>query len=193
MSLGGKYLTEAELHGAGFRRVGKNVKIHNRASIYCPENISLGDDTRVDDFSVIIATGEVRLGTHVHIPNFCYLGGTFGITLEDFCTLAPGVMIFSSSDDYHGSKLTNPTLPGRFTGGKQGPVTLMQHVIIGAGSVILPNCTLGEGASVGALSLINESLEPWGVYAGIPAVRLKNRSKNLLALREILLKEQDAR
>ena len=189
MLTGGSFLTEAELCRVGFAQIGRNAKIHSRASIYCPENISLGHNVRIDDFAVIIATGKVKLGTHVHIPNFCYLGGTFGITLEDFCTLAPGVMIFSSSDDYHGSKLTNPTIPQHFIGGKKGLVTLMRHVIVGAGSVILPGCTLGEGASVGALSLVKGDLSSWSIYAGVPAQKLKDRKRDLLELERALRAE----
>jgi acetyltransferase-like isoleucine patch superfamily enzyme len=191
MILGDTYLSEEELRSVGFRSVGRHARIHKRASIYCPENISFGDHARVDDFAVIIATGPIYFGDYVHVPNFCFLGGTFGITLEDFSTLAPGVMIFSSSDDYSGRALTNATVPRQFLGGKKAPVVLQKHVIVGAGSVILPGCTLGEGASVGALSLVKESLEPWGVYAGVPAIRLKDRQRDLLAL-EVLVRQKHA-
>jgi acetyltransferase-like isoleucine patch superfamily enzyme len=180
MRLGGKYLTEIDLHKAGFKQLGRNVRVHERASIYGVENVSLGDHARIDDFSIIIATGEVIIGRHVSIPNFCFVGGKYGVVMEDFVTLAPGVKIFSSSDDYSGEFLTGPTLPQRFTGGRQGRVTLRRHVILGAGSVVLPGCTLHQGAAVGALSLVTADLEPWGVYAGIPVRRLKDRKRELL-------------
>jgi galactoside O-acetyltransferase len=64
---------------------------------------------------------------------------------------------------------------------------LKRHVIIGAGTTILPGCVLGEGASVGAMSMVTKSLDPWGVYFGIPVRRLKARKKKLLDLeREFL-------
>jgi acetyltransferase-like isoleucine patch superfamily enzyme len=182
VNLGGEYLTETELKDHGFRRLGKNVRIHNRASVYGTENVSIGDNVRIDDFSIIIATGQVEIGSYVSIPNFCYLGATFGVVLEDFVTLAPGVKIFTASDDYSGERLTGPVVPRELTGGKSGRVILRRHVIIGAASVILPACTIEEGCSVGALSLVVRSLEPWGVYAGIPVTRLKERSKKLLGL-----------
>lgn len=182
MQLGGRFLTEDDLKNFGFRSLGRDVKIHERASIYGLENISLGNHVRIDDFSVIVATGPLEIGSYVHIPNFCFLGSRFGIILEDHATLAQGVKIFSSSDDYSGEKLTNPTVPREFTGGKQGKVHLRKHVIIGAGSVILPGCTLGEGVAVGALSLVKDDLPPWGVYAGVPARLIKERKKDLLEL-----------
>ena len=191
MNLGDTYYPESTLRAAGFRRLGANVKVHARASIYATENISLGDNVRIDDFAIIIATGQVEIGNQVSIPNFCFLGGRNGIILEDFVTLAPGVKLFTASDDYLGDKMTGPTLPAEFTGGKCGPVVLRRHSIVGAGSVILPGCTLGEGCAVGALSLVVRDLEPWGVYAGIPAGRIKERRRNLLRL-EALWRERRA-
>jgi len=96
--------------------------------------------------------------------------------------LAPGVKIFTASDDYSGERLTGPVVPRELTGGKSGMVILRRHVIIGTGSVILPGCTIEEGCSVGALSLVVKSLEPWGVYAGIPVSHLKERRKKMLNL-----------
>ncbi len=184
MQLGGTYLTEHDLKDAGFRGLGRKVKIHTRASIYGLENIIIGDNVRIDDFSIIIATGIVEIGSHVSIPNFCFLGARNGIVLEDFVTLAPGTKIFTASDDYSGTKLTGPTLPAEYTGGKAGKVVLKRHVIIGAGSVVLPGCTIGEGCSIGALSLVATDLEPWGIYAGIPVSRLRDRNRDLLTLEQ---------
>ncbi len=178
--LGGRYYSEEELAAAGFKSVGKNVKIHNRSSIYCPENISIGDNVRIDDYVVIIGSGSLRIENNVQLCNYCFLGCTAGIVIQSFSTLAPGVKIFSSSDDYSGEYLTNPTLPKELTGGKKAPVLLEKHVIVGAGTVILPGVVLHEGVSVGALSLVKKDLDAWGMYAGQPAKFLKKRSNALL-------------
>ena len=182
MNIGGRYLTEEDLRGAGFKRLGRNVRVHERASVYGTENITLGDHVRIDDFSILIATGELFIGSHVSIPNFCFLGAKFGLVMADFVTLAPGVQIFTTSDDYSGAHLTGPTVPPQFTGGRRGRVQLGRHCILGAGSVVLPGVSLGEGVSVGALSLVTTNLEPWGVYAGIPAKRLGDRLRGVLQL-----------
>lgn len=181
-SLGGEYYTEAELQSLGFRSLGKDVKVHSRASLYGIENISLGNHVRIDDFVVIIATGDLDIGNHVSIHNFCFLGAKYGLILQDFVTLAPGVKIFTASDDYSGEMLTGPTLLQKFTGGKRGKVILEKHVIIGSGTVILPGCKIGEGCSIGALSLVKTDLISWGIYGGIPVSRLKERKKDLLLL-----------
>ncbi|HSX13959.1 MAG TPA: acyltransferase [Chlamydiales bacterium] len=188
-SLGGYYYPEEELKSLGFGSVGKNVKIHSKASLYGIENIYLGDHVRIDDFTVIIATGKLLIGNYVSIPNFCFLGAKNGITIGDFVTFAPGVKIFSASDDYEGNRLTGVAVPAGMTGGIHAPVVIENHVIIGTGSVILPGVLVAEGCAVGALSLVKGSLEPWGVYSGIPVVRRKNRKKDLLKLADKLMCE----
>ncbi|MFA6119437.1 MAG: acyltransferase [Parachlamydiales bacterium] len=182
-------LTEQDLSNRGFRSLGKNVQISDRASLYGIENISIGNNVRIDDFVVIIATGNVQICSFVSIHNFCFLGGKYNIFLKDFVTLAPGVKIFSASDDYSGEKLTGITVPSDFTGGKKGEVILEKHVIVGSGSIILPKLRIGIGCSIGALSLVKDNLDPWGVYGGVPVKRLKDREKKLLKYEEKLIME----
>ena len=184
--LGGRFYTEEELQEAGFKSLGKNVKIHNRASIYCPEKISIGNNVRIDDFCVLIATGGIDIGNYVHIANFCYLGGTSGIEIDDFTDLAPRVSVFSASDDYSGSSLTIPTMLGEISSGMRAKVTISKYSIVGASSVILPAVIVSEGCAIGALSMLKESTDPWSLYCGIPAKKIKDRSRNNLILENIL-------
>jgi len=193
MHLGERFYTEDELAGAGFRFVGRNVKIKRSAGLFFTENISIDDDSRIDDFTIIVASREpVAIGRHVHIASQCYIAASDGFVMEDFAGLAPGVLIFTSSDDYTGKKLTNPTLPRHLTGGPAGAIRLGRHVIIGAGTVILPGVQIGTGASVGAMSLVRKSLAEWGVYAGSPIRYLRPRSKDLLVLEAELLASRNA-
>jgi dTDP-4-amino-4,6-dideoxy-D-glucose acyltransferase len=186
MDLGGRYLTVSEIKNAGFKKLGTNVKIHSRASIYGTQNITVGDNVRIDDYAVIVATGPLLIGNYVSIHNFCFLGSKYGIKLGNFVTLAPGVMIFSSSDDYSGQKLTGSIVPKKYSGGDSGMVELKKHVIVGAQSIILPGCVLGEGVAVGAMSLVNNSLVAWNIYAGIPIRKIKLRDKDILKLEQKL-------
>ena len=185
------YYNEEELSGFGFKSVGTNVQIAKNCTIIGIPNISLGSNVRIDGYSAIIAagTGWLNIGSFVHIGGWCYLSAGDGITMEDFSGLSQGVRIYSRTDDYSGNHLTNPTVPERFTDITRGAVTLGRHVIIGSGAVILPKITIGEGSSVGALSLVNKNLEPWGVYFGCPAKRLKDRSQRLLELESELLSD----
>jgi len=187
MQLGGRFLTEHDLKDAGFRKLGKNVKIHERASIYCTENISIGDNVQIGDFSIIIASGFVEIGSRIDIANYAFLGGSHGIVLEDFVTITHGVKIFSASADYSGEFLNGPNLPEEFKGDVQGKVTIRKHTIIGSNSIVFPGCTIGEGVAIGAMSLVTKDLDPWGIYVGVPAKRLKERKKDLLLLEKQLI------
>lgn len=175
------YLTEFELKGMGFKRLGKNVKISDKASIYNADQIEIGDNSRIDDFCVI--SGKIRIGKYVHIAPFCLLaGGVEGIIMEDFSGLAYQVQVFSQSDDYTGKTLTNPTVPEIYKKETKKAIRIGRHVIVGAGSMVFPGVTLAEGCSVGAMTLVNKSTEPWGIYVGNPAKRVKERKKDLLEL-----------
>ncbi len=176
-------LTEKHLLEKGFLSVGKNVLVSDRATFYGVSRISIGDNVRIDDFCVISAgTGGITIGNHVHIACFCSLIGAARITLSDFSGLSSRVSIYSSSDDYSGNALTNPTVPTQYTNVQLGDVLLGKHVIVGSGSVILPGCTLDDGAAVGALSLVNKDLAAFGIYSGHPARRIGERNRRLLDL-----------
>ncbi|AJI53209.1 acyltransferase [Francisella philomiragia] len=175
------YYTEEQLGKLGFRYVGKNVKISDKASIYNHDQIEVGDNSRIDDFCVI--SGKVKIGRNVHIAPFCLVaGGEKGILLEDFSGLAYHVQVFSQSDDYSGKTLTNPTVPDSYKEEIKKEVCICKHSIIGAGSIIMPGVVVATGTSVGALSLIRKSTEEWSIYLGNPAKKLKDRKKDLLEL-----------
>lgn len=176
------YFGSAELRAMGFAAVGEAVQIARNCTIVGLENIVLGDHVRIDAMCSIIATGPIEFGGRNHIGAFCHLVGRGGLTLGRFAGLSQRVSIYTASDDYGGRFLTNPTVPADYTSCTVAPVRLGRHVIVGSGAVILPGVEIGEGASVGALSLVTRSLEGWGVYFGTPAKRLKNRLRDLLAL-----------
>lgn len=185
------YIPSTELLKMGFRHIGRNVKVSDKASIYNPEKIEIGDNSRIDDFCVI--SGFVSLGRNVHIAPHCLVaGGEKGVVLSDFSGLAYFVQVFTQSDDYTGLTLTNPTVPSKYKKEKKAAIHIGRHVIIGAGSIVFPGVTLAEGCSVGALSLVNRSTEPWGVYVGNPARRVKERKKNLLDLENAYLMDESS-
>jgi acetyltransferase-like isoleucine patch superfamily enzyme len=180
------YIPSEELVKMGFSHIGVNVKVSDKASIYNPEKIQLGDNSRIDDFCVI--SGMVSLGRNVHIAPHCLVaGGEKGIVLSDFSGLAYFVQIFTQSDDYTGLTLTNPTVPAKYKKEKKAAIYIGRHVIIGAGSIVFPGVNLADGCSVGAMTLVNRSTEPWGIYIGNPARRIKERKKNLLDLESAYL------
>lgn len=173
------FYTDAELQTIGFKHIGTNVKISKKASIYKPELMSIGNNVRIEDFCVL--NGDITIGDNVFIAVYCLLDGHCGITLEEDVTFAAKVSVHSGTDDYSGESLVGAYVPVSYRKNHiNASVFIAKHVIIGDSSVILPGVTLAEGTAVGALSFVKETTQPWGIYAGIPAKRIRERSKNLL-------------
>jgi len=182
------FYSQDELQRLGFKRLGRGVRLSRKASIYNSANIEIGDFSRIDDFCVLSAgEGGIFIGKHVHIAVFCSLIGNGQIALEDYSGLSSKVCLYSSNDDYTGEFMTNPTVPPQFTNVTHAPVKIGRHAIIGAGSVVLPGVTLHEGAGVGALSLVKQDCESFGMYFGSPARRVGKRSMKLLEIENQLV------
>lgn len=182
------FYTLHELIELGFSNFGENILISRKASIYGAKNISIGNNVRIDDFCIL--SGKITIANYVHIAAYSALfGGDKGIEIQDFANLSSRVSIYSISDDYSGESMTNPMIPDKYKNVISEKVTIERHVIIGAGSVVLPGTVLREGSSFGALTLIGKSSKPWSINVGIPFKKIKERSKGLLKLEEQFKKE----
>lgn len=173
------FYSREELAGLGLKSYGENVLISRKASFYAADKIELGSNVRIDDFCVL--TGKISLGNYVHIAAGVMLfAGDAGICFESYTTISSRGAVYAMTDDYSGAHMTNPMIPRKYSGVTGEPVRICRHSIIGTGCTILPGVTLGEGTAVGAMTLISSSTEPWGIYLGVPAVRVKERSRELL-------------
>lgn len=183
MILNPGYYSENDLKDVGFKMLGNNVSISKNSTFIGVENISIGNNVRIDgNVTFAVAAGHINLGNYIHIGGSSHINGSGGVDILNFCTISQGVRIYSASDDYSGESYTNPTIPIHLKKLNIARVLLNEHVIIGTGSVVLPGVQLGQGAAVGALSLVNSDLLPWSIYAGSPVKKLKDRSNNLLKL-----------
>ena len=179
------FLSRQKLVKLGFADLGKNVLISDKASIYSPEKISIKSNVRIDDFCIL--SGTIELGNYVHIGCYTSLIGHALICLEDFAGLSQGVRVFSSSDDYSGRWMSNPTIPEEYKNTHTASVVIGKHALVGAASIVLPGVSLGEGASVGALSLVKQSVPEWEVWGGNPLRFLKKRHQDILKLEKHFL------
>lgn len=177
-----------ELKGLGLKSFGDNVLISKKVSIYGANSISIGDYVRIDDFCIL--SGKICIGRNVHIAAYTALyGGKDGIFIEDFVNFSSRISVYSVSDDYSGTSMTNPTIPEKYKLVKSAPVHIGKHVIIGSTSVVLPGVEIAEGSSFGSFSFINHNSTPWSINVGIPFKKIKDRSKNVLELEKIYLQE----
>ena len=174
------FYEEEELKDLGLRSYGDHVLVSRKASLYNAEGISLGNHVRIDDFCIL--SGNVTIGSYIHVSACNNLYAEYGIELEDYSGISPRCTLFSASDDFGGAHLIGPMVPTEYTHIRGGKISVGRFCQIGAGSIIMPGVTVGEGAAIGAMSLVKKDLDPWGIYAGNPIRFIKVRDKGLLNL-----------
>ena len=179
------FLNEKELAKLGIQSYGKNVLIGRHVVLYSHSQLSLGDDVRIDDFTII--SGKVTLGSFIHVSQFCGLyGGDDGIVIEDFSGLSAKCSVYAVSDDYTGLSMTNPMIPEKYKlTSISNPVHIGKHAIVGCNSVVLPGVDIPEGAAVGSLSLVTRSLDPWSINTGIPAKKKSDRHVTVQSIHKL--------
>lgn len=168
------YYTKKELEALGLKSFGENVLLSKQARIFNPEKLVIGNNSRIDDFTILV--GNIEIGNYVHVAAFSLLSGMNGIRLEDFVGLSVRGTILTSDGDYSkGSTLTSPMIPEKFRTYEKGEVIMGKHSVVGAHSVILPSTHIGNGAMFGALSLLKGTYKGWYLYVGIPARPVRKR------------------
>lgn len=175
------FLDQDQIASLGFQSVGSNVLISSRAVFYGANRITLGSNIRIDDFCVVSAgVGGVSFGDYIHMAIYSSIIGAGRVIIKDYANISSRVSIYSSSDDFSGGSMTNPLIPEKYKNVTVGSVYIGRHVIVGSGSVILPNVIINDGAAIGALSLVKTNCQSYAVYAGNPAKKLKDRKRDLI-------------
>jgi sugar O-acyltransferase (sialic acid O-acetyltransferase NeuD family) len=105
--------------------------------------VSFGEGTIVAAGSVLMT--DIKIGSFAYINVDCTLG--HDITMDDFCTLSPGVHL-------------------------SGNVVLGEGVFIGTGAVVSHAVSLANDVVVGAGAVIVRNADASGTYVGVPARRL---------------------
>lgn len=172
------FYTDDELKEIGFKSIGRNVLLSRKTSIYGADKISIGNNVRIDDFCIL--SGNIVIGSHIHISAYVALYGAEGIELEDYTGISPRSTIYSAMDDFSGDFLIGPIHPKELTNVSGGRVIMKKFSHVGANCIIFPNIVLSEGSMIGAMSLVNRSTKEWSINVGIPAKFIKKRSNKLL-------------
>jgi galactoside O-acetyltransferase len=153
-------------------------------------NFSVGEYSQIDDFAFLNAGKMCVVGRFVHIASFVSIIGGGEFIIDDFAGLSAGCRVITGTDDYLGPFMTNPTVPREFTNYQISRVIIEKHAIVGTNAVIFPGVTIGEGAAVGACSVVRRDLPPWGVYAGDPVRRIGERDRAAILEKARLLMEK---
>jgi putative colanic acid biosynthesis acetyltransferase WcaF len=126
-------------------KIGRNVNIANTASIYFPWNLEVGDWSAIGEHAYIYNLGKICIGSQATISQRAHL-----------C---------AGTHDYRDS--TMPLLTP--------PISIGNQAWVCADAFVGPGVAVGEGAVVGARSVVMKDIEAWTVVAGNPATVLKKR------------------
>ena len=182
-----KYLNENDLLELGISSVGKNVRISANATVVGLENISLGNNIRIDSYVVILSKrGKLSVGNNVHIEPSCSIVSHYGVEIGNYCTLSHGTRLYTASANYNGEFFTNVFPEPSYQVPITGKIVLKDHVIIGGNSVVMPGVTLFDGAAIGALSFVKKSVEGWSIYGGNPLKKLGKRKTKIKEISDMI-------
>jgi len=130
-------------------KMGPNCHFYPASRVYSPWNLVCDDQVTAGDGAEIYNPSPIKLGSHAILSQGCYVCGA----THDF-------------DD--------PAFPLLSYAMEIGP-----YAWICARACVGPGVTVGEGAVLGLASVATRSLEPWTVYGGSPAVRIRERKRTV--------------
>ena len=108
---------------------------------------------------------EVYIGEDIIIIDD--LGDTeFNLSIGDRASISPRVTFVLHTQP-------NESRIAPYVNSRKGFITIDADAWIGTGAVILPGVTIGEGAVVGANSVVTKSVAPYTVVGGVPAHEIK--------------------
>lgn len=156
-----------------------NVSIRQGTTILNPQRFFTKGDLRVEADCFLHCGGNawskgegyIRVGKGCTFSQQNVFYGAGGIEIGDYTTTGPGVFIFSSRENYALEHAKEPDIVHEFA-----KVTIGSYVTIFSGAIVSPGVTIGEGAIIGANSLVLDDIPPWTIAAGTPARVLRERT-----------------
>lgn len=145
-------------------KLGRDVKIYAFVNLYGCE---IGDETKIGTF-VEIQKG-VKIGRKVKISSHTFI--CEGVTIEDGVFIGHGVMF--TNDKYPRATTESGDLKIE-SDWKCIPTYVQRGAAIGSNATILCGVTIGEGAIVGAGSVVTHDVPPRMIVAGNPAHVIRN-------------------
>lgn len=145
---------------SSYASIGAGTSVWNDSQVR--EGVSIGQNCNIGK-GVYIDFG-VQIGDHVKIQNGAFI--YHGTTIETGVFIGPGVIFTNDKKP----RAINPD--GSLKGNDDwdvGPIRVCYGASIGAGSIILPNITIGQFALVGAAALVTRNVAEHALVIGNPA------------------------
>jgi len=141
------------------------VHVSGTANIKLEKRCRLGMDVELRT----VDAGRIQIGEDTRLNRGCTLTSYAQIRIDDFTIIGEFVSI---RDANHGLKRGEPM---RYQPHTCEPILVGRDVWIGRGSCILPGVTIGEGAVIGANSVVTRDVPDFAIAAGVPAKVIKMR------------------
>jgi acetyltransferase-like isoleucine patch superfamily enzyme len=139
--------------------IGKDVRVYAFVNLY---GCQIGDESRIGTF-VEIQKG-VQIGKRVKVSSHTFI--CEGVTIEDNVFIGHGVMF---TNDKYPRATTEDGEPQSEMDWNVIPTLIKKGASIGSNATILCGVTIGEGAIIGAGSVVTKDVPAWTVVAGVPA------------------------
>ena len=188
---------QQELHEGlpKFRSSGKNVTFGKVGKINCPQNISIGDNVYFDNWIYLTAWDRYsciekgqecvqHFTPQLIIGDNCRFGAFNHITAINKIIIGNGVLTgkwVTITDNSHGrfEEEQLKILPMKRPLFSKGAVTIGDNVWIGDKATILPGVKIGEGAIIGANTIVTKDVPPYSMVVGNPTRVIKVMSVNI--------------
>lgn len=146
--------------------------ISRQSNVQFSNAITFGKGSVVKPFAVIQTQGgRIAFGKNCAISSFNHIStGVEDVVIGDAVRIAPNVTILGGSRNFKKKDLEIVD-----QGSHHGGLRIERDVLVGAGAVILPGCRIGEGAVIGAGSVVDSDIPPYAIVAGVPATVIGER------------------
>jgi len=165
-------------HGDGvvdtgrLKRFGTEVVIEAGVRIFHPETISIGDRVYIGHEAILKGyhRGYMEIGDDTWIGQRCFFHSAGGIRIGCEVGIGPEVKILTSAHNFGPDRQPVIRYALAFA-----PIEVEDGVDLGVGSILLPGVRVGEGAVIGAGSVVTHDVPAYEVWAGAPARLLRKR------------------
>lgn len=167
----GKNWVLTRIFFSGARLVRFPIYIRGRSSMKLGYGLTTGVNVRLDATAPRGSPSVLNIGCNVQINDSVHIGAIEKVVIGDNVLIASRVFI---SDHNHGcyqvqDDLSSPEIPPADRPLSSRPVNIGNNVWLGEQVCILPGVTIGDGAIVGANSVVTRDIPPNSIAAGNPA------------------------
>ena len=169
----GKFIRKI-IYKKRFKSLGKNFISEIGLVVIYPKNISLGNDRSIMRFSSINAceNSRIEIGDNISVNYNVNINSSNGgyIKIGNNVLIASNVVIRAADHIFN-----NKNKLIKDSGHKGGQIIIGNNVWIGANCVILKDVNIGDGAIIGAGTIVTHNVEMNEVVVGNKQTKIKNR------------------